>query len=1021
MEGRTAGEDELLDLNKKPIERKRKRREIDFLSANVKEDSSNGSVGRVLRSRTMAMTDGEKQVIELETGNAEEKDEGEMQVSLKSKTMKGRRGRPPKNKTGDSGSSFGKKYDNVTGQKTVDEGNKGNGRGRKKVKGRVGRPPKVKDGIYGILLKEDDKVMEQKTVDESNKGIGQGRKIVKGRLGRPPKMKDGSGIVVKKKKRMGVMDKGIGVDVFEKNGNHTKADVHGREKRIKVNPDDVGKSGMKEESEKVEFAEGKEKGRREEKQLLRDQIVSMLKKAGWTVQYRQRQYKDYQDAVYVDREGRTYWSVTLAYRKLKERIDAGDAEENDVAAFSPIPEEVFSMLFRITEKGKKKKEGAGNTSKGIAKEESSKNKSIDRRRKKVGAGSMSKEITKKESSTSKSLGRGIKSRLNRGKRRTLCARRPGEGSDGENDELYKGKRTLLSWMIDLGTVPPRGKVIYKKRNNTKLTLEGKIYRDGICCDCCNKIHTIRDFESHAGGGLQKPYKNIYLESGVSLFECLKDSWTKHLATDHIEFVLVDMNGDDPNDDICNICADGGDLMCCDACPSAFHNVCLGVEKVPSGDWICVCCSCKFCGVAGKITSKIDNDHDLVESELFTCRLCEQKFHLPCIRGKDARYMDYHNPSFCRPECQNIFDHLQVLLGVIHELEEGFSYTILQHNDISSDSSVVESNSKLALAFSVMDECFLPIIDHQCGKNIIHSIVYSCGSNLRRLNYSGFCTIILEKGDEIVAAASIRIHGSQLAEMPFIGTRLRHRRQGMCSRLLKGIETVLSSLGVEKLVIPAIYELNETWKNVFHFVPLEESKRREIRLMTTVAFPGINMLQKSLLKQSMQEEPTEDIGGQVQNLDEVTAMVDSGVDLTHGFLAMESTDVGTEQRRMRGNHCKDIDILAASEVEIHNRDGVDAMVDSSADLTNGFLAMELTEVGAEQQSMEEDPSKDIEFAAVAFESGADVANVVLNNSSDVRSGTAGVEESSNHENHLDHQDANADVNSGGKAEEEEQEL
>ncbi|XP_022875878.1 increased DNA methylation 1-like isoform X1 [Olea europaea var. sylvestris] len=884
MDGKTAGEDEILDLSKKSIERKRKR-EIDILSANVKQDTSNGFVGRVLRSRTLAMTDGEKQVIEMEIDNVEEKDEGEMQVSRKRKTMKGRRGRPPKNKYGDCELSFGENDDKVTGHKTVDEGIKGTGRGRKKVngrvgrppkvkdripgivlkkddkvdetyngrtgrgrkkvKGQVGRPPKVKDGISGIVLKKDDKITGQKTADESNKGTGRGRKKVKGRVGRPPKMNDGaSEIVLKKKKGMRVKDKGIGTNGFKKDGDHAKTGVCGRGKRIKVDPDDLGKR-MKEDSGKEVFTEGKENGRREEKQIVRDQIDSMLKKAGWTIQSRQRQSKDYQDAVYVDREGRTYWSVTLAYRKLKERIDGGNADDKDVSAFSLIPEEVFSMLFRITEKGKKGKKAK------VIKE---------------GAGKTNKGITTKESSKSKSLGRVNKSRLNRGKRRTLWARRPGEGSDSDNDELYKGKRSLLSWMIDLGAVPPSGKVSYKGGKCTELMLEGKITRDGICCNCCNKMHTIWDFESHAGSGLHKPFKNIYLESGVSLQQCLMDSWTKHSATDQTEFVSVHMNGDDPNDDICNICADGGDLMCCDACPSAFHNVCLGIEKVPSGDWICVCCSCKFCGVAGKITSKIDEDHNSVVSELFMCHLCEQKFHLPCIGGKDASHIDYHNPSFCGPECQKIFDSLQVLLGVIHELEGGYSYTILQHRDASSndDSSVVESNSKLALAFSVMDECFLPIIDHQCGKNIIHNIVYSSGSNLRRLNYSGFCTVILEKGDEIVAAASIRIHGSQLAEMPFIGTRLRYRRQGMCSRLLKAIETVLGSLGVEKLVIPAISELNETWKKVFHFVTLEESKRREMTLMNIVAFPGIDMLQKPLQKRAIQDEPTEDIKGQVEN-------------------------------------------------------------------------------------------------------------------------------------------------------------
>ncbi|KAJ8766252.1 hypothetical protein K2173_022311 [Erythroxylum novogranatense] len=538
-----------------------------------------------------------------------------------------------------------------------------------------------------------------------------------------------------------------------------------------------------------------------EKQKLRERIRGMLLDAGWTIDYRPRRNRDYLDAVYINPGGTAYWSIIKAYDALLKQLNDDEDEvkpRTDTSSFMPLSDEKQreDSENEIRKKSSSIKHDEESMNSDSHEEKLSSfikqsNKSMKGRVNGNSYVSLNAKVLSSvhnlhdnnEEPSSGSIAQGRKSR--KLGRCTLLVRNSNQGLNTESDGFvpHTGKLTLLAWLIDSGTVQPSQKVRYMNH--------------GIHCGCCSKILTVSKFEIHAGSKLP----------------CQIDAWNRQDSIERISFHSVDIDGDDPNDDTCGLCGDGGDLICCDGCPSTFHQSCLDIKMLPPGDWHCPNCTCKFCGVASE---NIIPGDETACSLLLTCVMCAKTYHKSCVEEMDA--LSVEADSFCGKKCRELFEQLQRYLGVKHELEAGFSWSLIHRTDSELDESLpglpqrVECNSKLAVALSVMDECFLPIVDRRSGINLIHNVLYNTGSNFNRLNYSGFYTAILEKGDEIISAASIRFHGTRLAEMPFIELAT-YRRQGMCRRLFYALEMALCSMKVEKLIIPAISELTKTWTEI----------------------------------------------------------------------------------------------------------------------------------------------------------------------------------------------------------------
>ncbi|CAO2815464.1 unnamed protein product [Amaranthus hypochondriacus] len=415
-------------------------------------------------------------------------------------------------------------------------------------------------------------------------------------------------------------------------------------------------------------------------------------------------------------------------------------------------------------------------------------------------------------------------------------------------------RTVLSWLIDKNAVLVREKVIYYRNGEDKPAAEGRITGSGIICSCCTNIYTLSGFKDHAGCNSHQPATNLYFcRDKKFLFQrqldVMRDN-VRNFPKKPLERACE--KGPKTWNDVCSVCCDGGELILCDRCPSAFHATCLKLQDIPKGDWFCPSCRCGICG-----ENYSDNTKYSTEKNILSCHQCERQYHVHCVRNRNMVEPDADPTKnwFCCKMCEKVHWGLQQILGKPFLVgQNGLTWTLIKPMDYLADDNddcdvvaKVENFSKLNVALEVMHECFEPVKDPQTKRDLVEDIIFCRGSHLNRLSYKGFYTALLERDDELITVAVLRVYGDKVAEVPLVATRFKHRRLGMCRVVMHEIEKNLIDLGVKSLVLPAAASALNTWTTAFGFTPITKSERSEFLSYNLLDFQDAVVCQKSLRK------------------------------------------------------------------------------------------------------------------------------------------------------------------------------
>ncbi|KAK7324900.1 hypothetical protein VNO77_28830 [Canavalia gladiata] len=463
-------------------------------------------------------------------------------------------------------------------------------------------------------------------------------------------------------------------------------------------------------------------------------------------------------------------------------------------------------------------------------------------------------------------------------------------SRGKSQGRLTRKDLRLHKLVFEEDVLPDGTEVAYYAHGKKLLL-GYKKGYGIYCTCCKSEVSASQFEAHAGwASRRKPYLHIYTSNGVSLHELsISLSKDRRFSTNE-------------NDDLCSICEDGGDLLCCDGCPRAFHIDCVPLPSIPSGTWYCKYCQNVFqkdrhgehnvnALAAGRIAGTdvleqinhrcirvvktvevghggcaLCSRHDFSKSfgprTVIICDQCEKEYHVGCLKDHNMQNLEElpEGNWFCSTNCSQIHSAMMnlvvcgeknipdSLLSLIKRKHEEKNLDIGDGLDIKwrvlnwkLDASV-ETRKLLSKAVAIFHERFDPIVDSSSGRDFIPTMLF--GRNIRGQDFGGMYCAVLTVNQIVVSAGVFRVFGPEIAELPLVATIADYQGQGYFQCLFSCIETLLGSLSVKNLVLPAADEAESIWTSKFGFTKLSQDELNNYKkFYHMMIFQGTSVLQK----------------------------------------------------------------------------------------------------------------------------------------------------------------------------------